>query len=98
VGSALLKFKHALLSRAETIKERAHLSSLDWEDLPGGAFALTARWSGGELRQEYTRQYVLGPGASVASPVQRPRQRICAFQEQLVGRILNVRRTKADGS
>jgi len=91
MNKTLLMFKRALLRHGAHIKKIARLERLEVVDHEGGEFTLVAYWKGGETRQTFTRQYVLGKNVSRPPLQQQPRQRVCRFRDDFIRKVLNDR-------
>lgn len=87
----MLMFKRELLEAIPRIKRTACVDEIIVEDLPKSEFALVSKWPGGEYRQVFSREFVLGPTASAPPLRQRPRQRLCAFRDDYIRKLLDVR-------
>ena len=92
MNKAMLKFKRDLLSWSAYIQRLAHLEDLTFEDLPGQEFVLVAKWrDGGEFKQTFTRQFVMGRFAQAPPRSQRPRMRVCRFRDDFIRSVLHAR-------
>jgi hypothetical protein len=92
MNKLMLKFKRDLLSWSKYIERLAFLTSLEVEDLPHQEFVLVARWrDGGEFKQVFTQQYVMGRFASAPPLSQRPRMRVCRFRDDFIRSVLHAR-------
>lgn len=91
MNKAMLTFKRALLMHGAHIKKIARLERLEVEDHEQGEFTLVAYWKGGETRQCFTKQYVLGKSAVRPPLQQQPRQRVCRFRDDFIRKVLHER-------
>lgn len=92
MNKVMLGFKHDLMGWGRHIKRLAYLTTLEVEDLPNQEFILVGKWQdGGEFRQTFTQEFVLGRFITAPPRSQHPRMRVCRFRDDFIRSVLHAR-------